>query len=84
MACSVVAGRGLEEVYGRLMHHIGPANNPDDVTLMLWVARAVGYPDRRPVWERLVSLRPQAGTYPVVGGRLGPDCSLSRSGGARR
>ena len=65
-AAPVLAGHGLHDVCGRLMGDLARVDNLGDAALILWAARAVGYPDRRWAWERLVELRPADAAYPVV------------------
>lgn len=66
IAPSVLGGHTLHDVCGRLMRDIWCVDNLGDVSLILWAAEAVGYPDRRRVWKRLRELRPAEGRYPVA------------------
>lgn len=57
-ASPLLAGHGLHDVCGRLVGDVVRLENLGDVALTVWAARAVGYPDWEPAWERLVALRP--------------------------
>ena len=65
-AATVLGRHGLHDVCGRLMADVSHVDNLGDVALTLWAARAIGYPDRRWAWERLLELRPADQPYPVV------------------
>lgn len=62
----VLAGHGLHDVCGRLIGEIGRVNNIGDAGLILWAARAVGYPDRLSAWKRLRELCPAEAVHPLV------------------
>jgi hypothetical protein len=66
VSTSVLAGHRPWDVCGRLIAHAARAENLGDIALILWAARAVGYPDRRLAWERLGELRPDERPYPTV------------------
>ena len=63
---SVLAGIGVREACARLVTELNGLENLGDVALLLWAACAAGYPDRRPVVERLLALRPDEAAYPTV------------------
>jgi hypothetical protein len=62
----VLNGHGPHDVCGRLMAEVVRSTNLGDVALTLWAAAAVGYPDRRWAWDRLVELAPAHRPHPVV------------------
>lgn len=66
VSSSVLRGHRPQEICGRLIGDIWRIRSVGDVALILWAAQAVGYPDRRRVWERLRELRPNEGMYRVT------------------
>jgi hypothetical protein len=63
---SALSGDRLLDVCGHLVGDVGRIQNLGDVALILWAAQAVGYPDRRWIWERLEQLDPGQRPYPTV------------------
>jgi hypothetical protein len=65
-APGVLRGQDLHDVCGRLLNDVARLSNLGTVALILWAARAAGYPDRRWAWESLLELRPADRAYPTV------------------
>ncbi len=70
---TVLAGGKLSDVCARLAGRIAERSDPGngwmalgDVSAVFWACCAAGYPDRKPVMERLVRLRPEDGNWPTV------------------
>lgn len=63
---SVLAGTGVRAACARLVGELDAIENLGDVALVLWAACAAGYPERRPVAERLLALRPGDAAHPTV------------------
>ena len=62
---TILAGETLHDVCARLMRDVDRLDNMGDVALTLWAAHAVGYPDRRPAWKRLLALQPLERPHPT-------------------
>jgi hypothetical protein len=63
---SVLAGTGARGACARLASGVGDLDNLGDVALVLWAACAAGWPDRQPLADRLLGLRPDEATHPTV------------------
>ena len=63
---AVLAGIGVREAYARLVSEVPRIENLGDIALILWAGCAAGYPERRPVVERLLALRPGEAAHPTV------------------
>ena len=63
---AVLAGVGMRETYARLVSEVPRIENLGDIALILWAGCAAGYPESRPVVERLLALRPGEATHPTV------------------
>ena len=63
---SVLCGTGVRGACARLASGVARLDNLGDVALVLWAASATGLPDRQPLAERLLSLRPDEVSHPTV------------------
>lgn len=63
---AVLAGIGVREACARLVSEVPRIENLGDMALILWAGCAAGYPERRPVVERLLALRPGEAAHPTV------------------
>src|SRR5437762_10767375 len=63
---SVLGGIGVREACARLVSELDGLESLGDVALVLWAACAAGYPERRPVVERLLALQPGEAAHPTV------------------
>jgi hypothetical protein len=63
---SILAGGGVRNACARLVSEVDRIENLGDVALVLWAASATGYPECRPVIERLLALQPDNSAHPTV------------------
>jgi hypothetical protein len=63
---SILGEHSLHDVCERLKQEAERSQNLGDVALITWAAQAVGYPDRRWAWQKLMSLRPHDAGHPTV------------------
>lgn len=66
VSTTVLGGHTLHDVCSRLLKDIQGVENLGDVALTLWALHSVDFPDRQPVLERLIALRPSERAYPTV------------------
>jgi hypothetical protein len=66
VSTTVLGGHTLHDVCSRLLKDIQRVENLGDVALTLWALNSVDFPDRRPVLERLMAVRPSERACPTV------------------